>query len=785
MIFGGFSLPALPDLSGIKVDAIPTLPPAPVKQAPIQAQVKPNTKIKAPVKQAPLPVPPVDTPIPLPPIVTSPGQAEPIPTPTPPIKGEPGMPPIYQSPPIMPNPGTPPVPAPQPAPVPAPQPAPVPQPVPVPQPMPIPQPAPAPVPAPVPVPEPVPTPLPTPIPPVKPMPGESGPIIPNPGTSPLPTPAPAPVPPAPAPVPPPPAAVAPPAPMLPPAPPEVVTPPPVQVPPPRFVEEGIGTLPQAPVAPPAPPVAPPTPPVETPPPVMSPEPIGLPADFTVPDDILSRGTVGPVAPPPVEVPPPAMLPELGGVSPPIPLAPSQPGVPTPMAPGSFQGVLPAPTPEAAPAMPAIDPEVLAQIERELSGPRGAAGLNENTLPELSGPVGAAGMGGFTPPAEIVQQFEEPLNMDGATGGRGGISGIETMAPSIGMADYSAPAPAPAPAPQPEDNIPLPDGSSFNLSDVDLSELGSSGFTLGQMPPASVVDQFEAPLNADGGTPSFTLNDAISLGQDAGGFVEPTTGGYTPGINVPGVTATDPAPQLGGNTGGQPAGLPQSAVDEAQGTSPNFMSDFNLNDAVSLGQDAGGFVEPETGVYTPGVNVPGVTATDGTAFGNDFTFGDIKLPEGLDDTVYAGGTPDFDESTGLPTGMADPYNPTVNDNPYPFIPEGIDITGMTPEQLSGLNSFYESGGLDNINFSGINIGGIPGYTGGTITTGSGTGDGNYTVTPVGAVGDLDPQSYTGPMNVRSASSFGLTGAQPTVPANSTNPFQRPESQEGIGSLAGGG
>ena len=380
-----------------------------------------------------------------------------------------------------------------------------------------------------------------------------------------------------------------------------------------------------------------------------------------------------------------------------------------------------------------------------------------------------------------------------------------MAPAVGFGDYinsevnEAGLPALSET-APAGDIPLPDGSSFNLSDVDLSEFDASGFTLGQMPPASVVDQFEAPLNADGGTPSFNLNDAISLGQDAGGFVEPETGGYTPGINVPGVTATDPAPQLSGNTGGQPAGLPQSAVDEAQGTSPNFMSDFNLNDAISLGQDAGGFVEPETGAYTPGINVPGVTATDGTAFGNDFTFGgnnnfdfagigpdDLGISPNLDAGLTLGDS--FLTEPG--TGMADPYNPTVNDNPYPFIPEGIDLTGMTPEQLSGLNSFYESGGLDNIDFSGINIGGIPGYTGGPIsgggsyTPGSGTGDGNYTVTPVGAVGDLDPQSYTGPMNVRSASSFGLTGAQPTVPANSTNPFQRPESQEGIGSLAGGG
>jgi hypothetical protein len=374
-----------------------------------------------------------------------------------------------------------------------------------------------------------------------------------------------------------------------------------------------------------------------------------------------------------------------------------------------------------------------------------------------------------------------------------------MAPSVGMGDYIAPTPAaPAPAAQPEADIPLPDGSSFNLSDVDLSELDSSGFTLGQMPPASAVDQFEAPLNADGGTPNYTFNDAISLGQDAGGFVEPETGAYTPGINVPGVTATDPAPQLSGNTGGQPAGLPQSAVDEAQGTSPNFMSDFNLNDAISLGQDAGGFVEPETGAYTPGVNVPGVNAGNDFTFGgnNNFDFAGIGPDDlGISPNLDAGLTLGDSFLTEPGTGTADPYNPTVNDNPvgqnlYPFIPEGIDTSGMTPEQLSGLNSFYESGGLGNIDFSGINIGGIPGYTGGTIgggsyTPGSGTGDGNYTVTPVGSVGDLDPQSYTGPMNVRSASNFGLTGAQPTVPANSRNPFQRPESQEGIGSLAGGG
>ena len=71
-----------------------------------------------------------------------------------------------------------------------------------------------------------------------------------------------------------------------------------------------------------------------------------------------------------------------------------------------------------------------------------------------------------------------------------------------------------------------------------------------------------------------------------------------------------------------------------------------------------------------------------------------------------------------------------------------------------------------------------------------------VTPVDPVGDLGVGDDTGdasdpidvttpyvPPDVRSASSFGLTGATQTMPV-SANPFRRPESQQGLGSLAGG-
>jgi hypothetical protein len=115
--------------------------------------------------------------------------------------------------------------------------------------------------------------------------------------------------------------------------------------------------------------------------------------------------------------------------------------------------------------------------------------------------------------------------------------------------------------------------------------------------------------------------------------------------------------------------------------------------------------------------------------------------------------------------------------------------MTPETLEMLNNFYEQypNGIDigNIN-PGIGAGG-GGNPGGT---GTGTDDGSYTVVPVDPVGDLgigapvDNTTPYVPPETRSASSYALTGVQPTMPVFA-NPFKRPESQQGIGSLAGGG
>jgi hypothetical protein len=200
----------------------------------------------------------------------------------------------------------------------------------------------------------------------------------------------------------------------------------------------------------------------------------------------------------------------------------------------------------------------------------------------------------------------------------------------------------------------------------------------------------------------------------------------------------------------------------------------------------------SGLDLSGLNLNLGDGFDANGFEPDFTFGGPQ------------GGPGMGNGPGNNMGNQgdDPYNPTVNDtdNPYPFIPDGVNIEGMTPETLAGLNNFYEMypNGFD---YSGLDLTGIggsfPGGFMGGSTGGTGTDDGSYTVDPVDPVGDLgvgddtgdasDPIDVTTPYvvpDVRSASSFGLTGATPTMPV-SANPFRRPESQQGLGSLAGGG
>ena len=687
--FGEPRLPTRPevDLYSEAPAQLPEIVIAPPKGLSVK-QIPVGGVVKTPIKQPPMPMPPVKPP-----------RAEPVKVP---VK-QPPMPmpdPVLNIPAPMPTPLPTPVGPPKaPGPVPMPEPIPIPQ---VPAPTPVPQPVPMPMPQiPAPMPGPVPTPLPTPIPPpVKPMPGESGPIIANPGTPPIPVPP----------------VVTPP--VLPPAPPVNELPPPIQVPPPNVpVPEDIlsrGTV--GPVAPP------PTPPVQVPPPINVPAP---------PDDIVSRGTVGPVAPPPVQVPPPATF-DPGPVAPPIPLAPSQPGVPTPMAPGSFQGVLPGPQPEPeAPPLPTGD----SGLSRMLTEPF--------ALPTF-GRVGEPNV------AQVQPVEEEP-------------TGIETMAPAVGFGDYLGSEVNEAGLPAlsetaPAGDIPLPDGSSFdltslNLSDTDMSELASGNFNIG----------------------NINLGQ-IGTGVDPSLYSDPALGGGPPPMEVG--TLGGPVYDENGNLIGN-LGTAGPLFGEAGGMPPRG---GEFDPGIALPVDDSLRTTPNTGTPTFGPQVP-VTATDYFHYHELIDSG--LSPDQIDTSNLSG--------FGQSAGTSDPYNPTVNDNPYPFIPDGIDTSNMTDEQLAAVNAFYEGGGMAN-----INIGGIPGLGNiGPINIGgtTGTTGGSYTVTPVAPVGDLntgdgstDGQVGTapppGPVDVRSASTFGLTGAQPTMPVG-TNPFQRPESQQGIGSLAGGG
>ena len=110
--------------------------------------------------------------------------------------------------------------------------------------------------------------------------------------------------------------------------------------------------------------------------------------------------------------------------------------------------------------------------------------------------------------------------------------------------------------------------------------------------------------------------------------------------------------------------------------------------------------------------------------------------------------------------------------------------MTDEQRAAYDDFVANGGLNNFAgynpFSGapfnINVPGMPGY----VPPG-----GSYTVTPVESNFEFTARTPAGSgQNVAVATEYALPRTvAPRAPAD--NPFVRPETQQGIGSLAGGG
>jgi len=472
---------------------------------------------------------------------------------------------------------------------------------------------------------------------------------------------------------------------------------------------------------------------------------------------------------------------------PPPVAQAEPVAPPVVQP---EAVVPPPvTPTVDPSLYS-DPELGRGVEPGFGGTRGVSPLSpreqmgSNYIEPRDGP-------GQVPPGQTVD-INEP-------------TGIETMAGSVGQGDYLGNTADTTNA------IQLPDGSTFDLGSLDLSNIvgdiaGEGGIgdyvdpSLYSDPNLGGGTRGEPLPDTRGGGPGFDPFAGVTGGLGPGGY-GPEGGGFTPPYNTEpefdignigfGPVAVDGGYSYDGNgneINGGPAGgapvfnPPQGAVDEAVGTTytPEFAFDPGLD---------------FSGLDLSGLNLNLGEGFDANGFEGDFTFG------GPGQGGPNGG-PGMGNGPGNNMGNqgGDPYNPTVNDtdNPYPFIPDGVNIDGMTPETLAGLNNFYEMY-PDGFDYSGIDFPGIGNidlsgvYPGGN----TGTGDGSYTVTPVDPVGDLGVGDDTGdasdpidvttpyvPPNVRSASSFGLTGATQTMPV-SANPFRRPESQQGLGSLAGGG
>jgi|GEM_PF-6124738 len=783
---------------------IPTKPAAPVKQAvaPVPAFVMPGTTpdltsidlsniqipnlpVAAPpvaVAPPPPPVAPAPAPVPIPQIdpavlaqiqqqfnipAPAPAPVKPAPAPAPaPVKevAPPPPPPVQVAPPRIEEPPK----APPPVQVPPPQEF-MPEPLP---PVQVKEPPPAPIPAPVAPPPPPPPPPPAavaPPPPPPPVQPQVPPAIPQidpeilaqiqqefniPAAPPAPPVAP-PVqvpPPVMQPAPPPPAAVAPP-------------PPPVQVPPPTFVDEfeeplamdgmrggprsGIGSLPEAP------PEAVVPPPVQVPPPVVQP----TPSNGTV-NDIMQMA-VGNLDPDMqydgngdgrITSRDALIFQQSGLAEVPPPVAQVEPVAPPVVKP---EAVVPPPvTPTVDPSLYS-DPELGRGVEPGFGGTRGVSPMSpreqmgSNYVEPRDGP-------GQVPPGQTVD-ISEP-------------TGIETMAETVGQGDYLGNTADTTNA------IQLPDGSTFDLGSLDLSGIGQDlgGFELGNVNLGGVDPSLYSDPDLGGGTrgeplpdtrggePAFDPFAGVTSGLGPGGY-GPEGGGFSP--------ETEPA-----------FNPPQGAVDEVGGA--NFTPEFAADPGLDF-----------SNLDLSGLNLNLGDGFDANGFEPDFTFGGPQGGPGM------GNGPGNNMGNQGNQG-GDPYNPTVNDtdNPYPFIPDGVNIDGMTPETLAGLNNFYEMypNGFD---YSGIDLTGIggsfPGGFMGGSTGGTGTDDGSYTVDPVDPVGDLgvgddtgdasDPIDVTTPYvvpDVRSASSFGLTGATQTMPV-SANPFRRPESQQGLGSLAGGG
>ena len=455
----------------------------------------------------------------------------------------------------------------------------------------------------------------------------------------------------------------------------------------------------------------------------------------------------PVPPPPAPVvePAPAPVPVTPPPTPPVPVAPPPAPVPTPAPPPIVPTVqtapsnrvsepapAPAPTPVAPPPVPTLTPEpspLVPPVQTAPSNrvsepaPEPAVGIETLAPDDFTAPV--------TPPFSPSEQmgFNALEPRDGPL--PAGIAAGPMSTPAVNNRVEAM-----------EANIPLPSGGQFNL---DRMEFDSEGIPM--------VD------------PQIIQNALADAGLAPAPVVEPAptiTPNLGAGLTLGDTFLTEPQVDLS-NERELAEIIRGGAADRSDmvfaGGTPNF------------DERTGQYVEP-TPEPAPAPNEFTLTPEQQAAI-------DAAIAQG--EFGFAGDSFGFTDgqrdAAGVPPGAVE------NTAPAPSYANQAFYQNMTPEQQAAYDAFIEGGGIANLRGGTIDLGAIGG---GTVNI---PGIGGYTgTTPrpvVEAIQNLTPnRDPTLAGNVSAATQYGLTGAPP-VQAPSTNPFQRPETQQGIGSLAGGG
>jgi hypothetical protein len=591
---------------------------------------------------------------------------------------------------------------------------------------------------------------------------------------------------------------------------------PLPTPIPSFVPDpmNIPGLPQLPMPAPVPPVAQPAPaPAPVPLPQVEPMPPVKPLPTTPPIMELPNVPPVPVTPPPmvepVPTPVPAPTPITPPPTPPTPVAPPpmlEPApmpmpapVPTPVAPPPVVEPapmpVPAPTPDPTPVAPefTLPPELLNNLPPMVAPPVVAPTPTPAPTPVAPPPAVEPAptpvAPEFTIPPELLESLPPMVRPPEPA------VGIETLAPE----DFTAPAgiaagPMSTPAVNNrveamEANIPLPSGGQFNLNqmefdtesipEVDPQIVQNALADAGLLSASTFTPNLEAGLTL--GDTVLTDSADIKLPEGLG---DTMYAGGTPDFDESTGQYTSPDTTTDTTTGTGGFNLTQ----EQQDAIDQFIADGGFNVG---GGDVGFNPVGDTGTTGPAAptGLGSATPTSSTTY----QVGDMYFDNIADARQFAFDTygtidgvrayqPNRDPATGADTG-ADTGGTTGSDaltGPY----AGMEFyQNMTPEQRQAFDDFIASGGIANIPGGTIDLSAIGG---GTINI---PGYGGYTgTTPrpvVEAVQNLgvnrDP-SRAG--NVSAATQFGLSGAT-QAPSQGNNPFERPETQQGIGSLAGGG